>query len=128
MYSYLRIEERNGDRLDDGAHIIYVNGATRSETEIGKLVHDLLCRDAAEMYFDLLRKRVSEFKNSEEGRHYMCKAMERIKSEGKREGKRETMLAMAKRLLANGKLMLKEIAECTGLSLVQVKKLQAEMA
>ena len=35
---------------------------------------------------------------------------------------------MAKRLLANGKLMLKEIAECTGLSLAQVKKLQASMA
>ena len=34
----------------------------------------------------------------------------------------------AKRLLANGKLMLKEIAECFGLSLAQVKKLQAEMA
>ena len=30
----------------------------------------------------------------------------------------------AKRLLANGKLMLKEIAECTGLSLAQVKKLR----
>ena len=70
----------------------------------------------------------------------MCKAMERFRSEGKaegivegeargkREGKREAMLAMAKRLLANGKLMLKEIAECTGLSLAQVKKLQAEMA
>ena len=47
---------------------------------------------------------------------------------GKREGKRETMLSTAKRLLANGKLVLKEIAECTGLSLAQVKKLQAEMA
>ena len=70
----------------------------------------------------------------------MCKAMERLRSEGKaegivegeargkREGKRETMLATAKRLLANGKLMLKEIAECTGLSLAQVKKLQASMA
>ena len=70
----------------------------------------------------------------------MCKAMERImaegeargeargKARGKREGKRETMLATAKRLLANGKLMLKEIAECSGLSLAQVKKLQASMA
>ena len=66
----------------------------------------------------------------------MCKAMEKIKAEGKvegiaegeRKGKRETMLATAKRLLANGKLMLKEIAECSGLSLAQVKKLQAEMA
>ena len=62
----------------------------------------------------------------------MCKAVEELvergKIEAKAEGKRETMLAMAKRLLANGKLMLKEIAECTGLSLAQVKKLQAEMA
>ncbi len=62
----------------------------------------------------------------------MCKAMEefgaRREARGKREGKREAMLVMAKRLLANGKLMLKEIAECTGLSLAQVKKLQASMA
>ncbi len=62
--------------------------------------------------------------NSEEGRHAMCETMEKIKAEGKR----ETMLATAKRLLANGKLMLKEIAQCTGLSLAQVKKLQASMA
>ena len=62
----------------------------------------------------------------------MCKAVEefaeRRAAEAKAEGERKTMLATAKRLLANGKLMLKEIAECTGLSLVQVKKLQAEMA
>ena len=66
----------------------------------------------------------------------MCEAMERIraegivegvargKAEGVARGKRENMFATAKRLLANGKLMLKEIAECTGLSLAQVKKLQ----
>ena len=66
----------------------------------------------------------------------MCEAVERIaerraaesRAEGERKGKRETMLATAKRLLANGKLMLKEIAQCTGLSLAQVKKLQASMA
>ena len=92
------------------------------------MVHDLLCPDAAKMHFDLLKKRVSQFKNSEEGRRYMCEAMERIEARGKREGKRETMIETAKRLLANGKLMLKEIAECSGLSLAQVKKLQASMA
>jgi predicted transposase/invertase (TIGR01784 family) len=120
----------------DGAHIIYVNGATRSASDIGRLVHDLLCSDAAKMYFDVLRKQVSQFKNSEEGRRTMCEAVERIaerraaesRAEGERKGKRETMLATAKRLLANGKLMLKEIAECSGLSLAQVKKLQASMA
>ena len=71
-------------------------------------------------------------KNSEEGRRVMCKAVEefaeRRAAESRAEGKRETMLATAKRLLANGKLVLKEIAQCTGLSLAQVKKLQASMA
>ena len=132
VYSYLRIEEHNGDRLHDGTHIVYVNGATRSATEIGKLVHDLLCPDAAEMYFDVLKKQVSKFKNSEEGRFAMCRAMERIaernKAEGRAEGERKTMLATAKRMLKSGMLALKDIAKFSGLSLAQVKKLQAEMA
>jgi len=62
----------------------------------------------------------------------MCKAVERLvergEARGEARGRRENMLATAKRLLANGKLMLKEIAECSGLSLAQVKKLQASMA
>ena len=124
MYAFDRMDKDDGLELCDGTHIIYVNGETRSKSDIGKLVHDLLCPNAAEMYFDVLKRQVDHFKNSEEGRHVMCKAMEKIKAEGKR----ETMLATAKRLLANGKLMLKEIAECTGLSLAQVKKLQAAQA
>ena len=124
VYSYLRIEENCGDKLLDGTHIIYVNGATRSETEIGKLIHDFLCRNPEEMHFDILRKRVSQFKNSEEGRRIMCKAMEKIKAEGKR----ETMLATAMRMLKDGVLALKDIARYSGLSLAQVKKLQASMA
>ena len=129
------IRELKCKAFGDGAHIIYVNGATRSATDIGRLVHDLLCHDAAEMYFDVLRKQVSQFKNSEEGRHAMCKAMEKIRDRGVAEGEargeargeRKNMLATAKRLLANGKLLLKEIAECSGLSLAEVKKLQASM-
>ena len=113
VYSYLRIEETNGDRLRDGTHIIYVNGAAQSTTDIGKLMHDMRCRDAAEMYFEILKKRVSQFKNSEEGRRIMCKAVEEFAerraaeskaegiaegkregiAEGKREGKRENMVS-----------------------------------
>ena len=136
VYVYDRTEKKSCKSLGDGTHIIYVNGATRSATEIGRLVHDLLCRDAAKMYFDVLRKRVGDFKNSEEGRHAMCETMEKIKAkgivegkaEGKAEGKRETMLAMAKRMLKDGILALKDVARYSGLSLAQVKKLQASMA
>ena len=95
-------------------------------------MHDMRCRDAAEMYFDVLKRQVSKFKNSEEGRHAMCKAMERIaernKAEGKTEGKRETMIVTAKRMLKDGILALKDITRYSGLSLAQVKKLQASMA
>ena len=127
VYVYDRTERASGDILNDGTHIIYVNGATRSETEIGKLVHDLRCRDAAKMYFDVLKKRVSQFKNSEEGRRVMCKAMEEFGNRREARGKRETMLATAKRMLKDGVLALKDIARYSGLSLAQVKKLQMEL-
>jgi len=66
----------------------------------------------------------------------MCEAMERLgarrealgEARGKREGKRETMLETAKRMLKDGILALKDIARYSGLSLAQVKKLQASMA
>ena len=148
VYVYDRTEKMSGKSLDDGTHIIYVNGATRSATEVGRLVHDLLCRDAAEMYFDVLKKQVSKFKNSEKGRQAMCKAVEELvergkaegkaegraegraegKAEGKADGERKTMLATAKRMLKDGILAMKDIARYSGLSLAQVKKLQASMA
>ena len=51
----------------------------------------------------------------------------RGEARGKREGKRETMLAMAKRMLKDGILALKDVARYSGLSLAQVKELQASM-
>lgn len=132
VYVYDRTERKSRKLLHDGTHIIYVNGATKSDSEIGRLVHDLLCSNPDEMYFNILKKRVGQFKNSEEGRRYMCEAMERLRSEGKAEGKtegkRETMLATAMRMLKDGVLALKDIARYSGLSLAQVKKLQASMA
>lgn len=73
---------------------------------------------------DIQKRTCNRFKNSEEGRRVMCKAMEKIKTEGKR----ETMFATAKRMLKDGILALKDIARYSGLTLAQVKKLQAEMA
>lgn len=52
------------------------------------------------MKFDVLKRQVGRFKNSEEGRRIMCKAMERIaacaeahgEARGEARGKREAML------------------------------------
>ena len=121
IYVFDRVDKDDGLELGDGTHIIYVNGATRSTSDIGKLVHDFQCSDVAEMHFDVLKKQVNQFKNSEEGRRVMCKAVEGLVEKGKR----ETMLKMAKRMLKDGILALKDVARYSGLSLAQVKKLQA---
>ena len=148
MYVFDRMDRMSGLDFGDGAHVVYVNGTWRGNDALGWLMHDFNCRDASEMHFEVLRKQVSQFKNSEEGRQIMCKAVEEYaerraaesKAEGRaegiaegerkgeRKGKRETMLAMAKRMLKDGILALKDVARYTGLSLAQVKKLQAEMA
>ena len=95
-------------------------------------MHDFNCSDADDMKFDILKRQVSRFKNSEEGRLSMCKAFERVaernKIDGIAEGKRETMLATAKRMLKSGMLALKDVAKFSGLSLAQVKELKAAMA
>ena len=77
VYEIERINLSMNERFDDGNHIIYVNCAYKdSSTEIGRLVHDLLCREASEMYYDELKKSVAYYKYDERGRAEMCKEVE----------------------------------------------------
>lgn len=128
MYVFDRMDRTSGLDFGDGAHVVYANGTWRGNDDLGRLMHDFNCSDPSDMNFDVLSKQVYKFKNSEEGRHYMCEAMERIEARGEARGKRETMLATAKRMIESGMLAVKDIARFSGLSLAQVKKLQAEMA
>ena len=114
-----------GEIFGDGSHILYVNGAYRDETPIGKLMHDFSCTDPANMYYNELAERVRFFKEDKEGILIMCKAMEDMRNESMLEGEKRGMKAAAERMLADGTLALEKIAEYVGLSLEEVKKLQA---
>ena len=70
----------------DGSHIIYVNSANREDTELGRLMHDLNCKNAATMYNKILAKRVYELKETQEGVEIMCKEMDQIYREGETRG------------------------------------------
>ncbi len=78
-----------GERFEDGSHILYVNGAYRGDTPIGKLVHDFSCTNAADMYYTTLADRVRFFKESKEGILIMCKVMEDMRKESLQEGVKE---------------------------------------
>ncbi len=122
LYPIERCFLGTGERFEDGSHILYVNGAYRSDTPIGKLMHDFSCTDAADMYYGTLADRVRFFKESKEGIEIMCRAMEDMRNQTLKEG----AINSAKRMLADGILTLEKIAEYAGLPLDEVKKLKAE--
>ena len=126
LYPIERCFLGTGERFEDGSHILYVNGAYRGDTPIGKLMHDFSCTDAADMYYGTLASRVRFFKESKEGIEIMCKAMEDMRNESLQEGIREGMKATARRMLAAGKYALEEIVNISGLSLEEVKQLKAD--
>ena len=129
LYKVERFISGSNKKFEDGSHIVYVNGAYRDETPIGKLMHDFSCTDPANMHYEMLAERVRFFKESKEGIAIMCKAMEDMRNESLREGMREGMREEKKltvlRMLEMGKYALEEVAKISGLSLEEVEKLQA---
>ena len=122
LYPIERCFLGTGERFEDGSHILYVNGAYRGDTPIGKLMHDFSCTDAADMYYGTLADRVRFFKESKEGIEIMCRAMEDMRNQTLKEGMKEVAL----RMLAAGKYALEEIVNISGLSLEEVKQLKAD--
>ena len=87
------------DSFQDEAHIIYVNSRKQEDTELGRLMHDLHCKNADAMHSPVLAKRVHELKDTQKGVELMCHEMEKIYSEGMESGelkaKKETALSLA---------------------------------
>ena len=85
-----------GADFGDGSYIIYVNAAMQDEeTELGRLMHDFHCKDAGEMYSEVLAKRVRELKETEEGVYSMCQEMDEIYNEGMLLGEKKAKKATA---------------------------------
>ena len=70
----------------DEAHIIYVNARRQDDTELGRLMHDLHCKNAKDMYSKVLADRIHELKETKMGVEFMCYEMEKIYSEGIEKG------------------------------------------
>lgn len=130
FYQIERCFVKTGEPFEDGAHILYVNGAYQNESPLGKLMHDFACSDPSDMYYDVLADRVRFFKEEKEGIAVMCKAMEDMRRESMQEGIKEGiskgMKSAALRMLNAGKYTLDEIVSISGLSLEEIQKLKAK--
>lgn len=61
-----KVEEDN-EVFKDEAHIIYVNSKKQEDTELERLMHDLHCKNAKDMYSIILSNRAYELKETEKG-------------------------------------------------------------
>lgn len=89
LYRIERMDADTGRLFGDGAHILYVNGAYRGDSDIGKLMHDFCCSDAKDMYLEPMAERTRYLKESQKGVAVMCKVFEDILNEGRKEGRKE---------------------------------------
>lgn len=122
IYNFEWTEKASGIPLDDGAHIIFVNGAynnAEDNSDLAKLVHDFRCKNAEDMYTKQLAEKTRYYKETPEGVSYMCKAIEEMRNKAVTEEK----AAIALNLLSRGKDSIDEIADITGLSLEYVQEL-----
>ena len=78
-----RVIRESGEIFNDEENIIYVNSQKQDDTELGRLMHDLHCKKASDMYSTILSSRVYELKETEKGVEEMCKDMEEIYGEGR---------------------------------------------
>ena len=92
IYHIGRVIKENQKEVGDGQEIIYVNGEYEGEDEIGRLMHDFRCKEAKEMYNEVLAKRVERIKTKKEGEREMGKILDEIKNKGIMEGEQRGLL------------------------------------
>ena len=144
MYLFERVLIGDGKLFGDDSHILYVNGACRDDTDLGKLMHDFACTNADQMYYNRLAERTRFIKETKEGEASMNELLEKYRTQaeskgiekgiaiGKAEGKAEGLeLGLDNTLKAISLLKagnaIEDIASLLGFSVEKVKALQAEL-
>ena len=110
--------------FDDGSHLIYINGSAKDDgTEVGKLVHDLRCSKADEMFFPRLAARVKFLKEDEKGVKIVSDYFAKREAKAVKEAEKKAQERMVVNFIRLGKLPLEEIAKCSGLTVKKVQML-----
>ena len=114
------MDVNTGEVFEDGAHILYVNGEYRGDDPLGRLMHDFTCADPDKMYYTKIRERAKYLKKSEGGVNSMCEEMEKLKAEGRAEGRTEVAI----NLLKDGGLPIEKIAAVAGFTAEELDELK----
>ena len=127
VYKIERCILNTGELFDDGAHILYVNGAYRGDTPMGRLMHDFFCTRPEDMHYTVLAGRAEQFKNGTEGSDTMCRVMEEMCEKERKKEREKNQRTSARIMLSDGILPLEKISQYSGLSIEEVKRLRGTL-
>lgn len=127
LYKVERCILNTGELFDDGAHILYVNGAFRDDSPLGRLMHDFSCTRAADMHYSVLAGQVRYFKETMEGSDTMCRVMEEMCEKERKKEREKNQRTSARIMLSDGILPLEKISQYSGLSIEEVKRLRGTL-
>ena len=125
VYAIQNMNLTLGKPFNDGAHILYVNGEYRDDSDIGKLMHDFNCTSADDMHFRILAEKTRYLKENPKGVSEMCKVMEDLRDESYAEGLEQGEVKKAKEMamkLNQKGTALEEIADLVGFDIATVEK------
>lgn len=86
-------------------------------------MHDFWCKNPSDMHYKVLADRVRYFKEDEKGVAVMCKAIEDMRLEERREAEKETTEEIARNMLKDNILSISKIAEYVKLTVEEVEQL-----
>ena len=108
--------------------IVDVNAKIKDkETALGRLMHDLQCGNADEMFSEILAERVRELKETPKGVEDMCREMDEIYNEGIEIGEQKAKKETARTLASMG-MSVDKISQAVKESMDQIQHWLAEEA
>ena len=128
LYHIERTIRESAKLFDDGAHIIYVNGAYRGNDPIGDLMHDFSCKEADEMKSTVLAEKAKSLKEDTTEVAKMGKIMEEFAREERAEAREEMKIETASKLLEQKKMSESEIADFFNFDDTQMKLVKEQVA
>lgn len=112
IYRADRIVLETGQALNDGAHIIYVNGMYKGNDEIGKLIADFHSLSSKDMNYKELSDGVHHFKETKEGRGIVCEKVKQYAEKyAEEEAQKRAETSRINTLSQNVKMLLKNSSD-----------------
>ena len=127
LYPIERMNLVTGERFNDREHILYVNAQYQANDDLGRLMHDFLCNDPADMHYDILAQRARYFKENPKGVSEMCKAMEDMRNEALEQGHILTLIESVRNIKKNLGLSDQQVKDAMGISAEDWKAISARI-